>query len=143
MHELHSIKDKLLKELKEYNGKQSFSPSDAETIKNLISGVNKLCGYIDAQEEKEYSNRGSYGRGSYGEGSYEGSYNSYGASYDDGSYARGRRGNVKRDSMGRYSRESGYSRNDEMTNKLYEVMDEAPENMKHEIQRLLDKMEQH
>jgi len=41
-------------------------------------------------------------------------YNRYGDSgysYDDGySNARGRRGNVKRDSMGRYARNEGYSR---------------------------------
>lgn len=54
---------------------------------------------------------------------------------------RGRRGNVKRDSMGRYSRDYGYSRTDEIAGKLYEAMQEAPEHLKHEIKAMIDKLE--
>lgn len=124
MHKLYSLKDKLLKELNEYGDRTSFSASDVEIIRNLISGINKICEYMDATEEKEYSNRGSYGMGG---------YNSYG-SYD-GSYRR------RRDSMGRYSREDGYSRTEDMMSKLHEVMEEAPEHMKGELRQMLDKLQ--
>jgi len=64
-----------------------------------------------------------------GGGSYAydgGSYARRGGNRGGGSsYARGRTGNVRRDSMGRYSREGGYSREDisEMRDQLREMMD--------------------
>lgn len=125
MHKLHSLSDKLLMELKGYADKNSFTPSDVETIRNLISSVNKICEYTDAMDEKEYSGRMSR----------DAAYSSYDDGYAGNSYARGRRGNVRRDSMGRYSR------NDEITGKLYEVMQEAPDNLKHEIKAMIDKLE--
>jgi hypothetical protein len=77
------------------------------------------------------------------------------ASYDDGrsmrydgeSYARGRRGNVKRDSMGRYSRRypMGYSRDggkEEYIKRLREMMEDAPdEHTRSEIKRMVSQME--
>lgn len=49
----------------------------------------------------------------------------------------------RRDSMGRYSREGGYSRNDEMISELREMMEGAPDDRtREEIQRLISKMEQ-
>lgn len=60
----------------------------------------------------------------------------------DGSYARGRRGNVRRDTMGRYSRE-GYSRAmDDMTNEIHRLMKDAPnDQVRRELQILSDKLE--
>lgn len=90
----------------------------------------------------EGSYRGSYAnRGSYDGGSYDGSYE--GGSYEGGSYARGRGRNAKRDSMGRYSSERGYSRaGGELADKLREMMDDAPdEGTRREIERLAGKME--
>ena len=76
-------------------------------------------------------------------------YDDYSGDYrHDGGmvYARGR--NVRRDSMGRYSRrgysrDDGYSRTgDDMAHKLRELMEDAPdETTRHEIKRLVDKME--
>lgn len=62
----------------------------------------------------------------------------------EGSYARGRRGNVKRDAMGRYSRRGGYSMaGDEMIESLRELMQDAPdEQTRMEFQRFIQKMEQ-
>lgn len=60
------------------------------------------------------------------------------------SYARGGRSyaRAKRDSMGRYSRE-GYSMNDDMVERLRDLMQDAPdERTRSEIQRLVTKMEQ-
>ena len=60
---------------------------------------------------------------------------------DGGSYARGRT-NARRDSMGRYSGERGYSRND-LSDKLRELMEEAPdEHSRKKIQRLIDDMDE-
>jgi hypothetical protein len=71
-------------------------------------------------------------------------------SYRGSSYARGRGTNARRDSMGRYS-SRGYSRRysrgyseavDDMVGQLQTMMDEAPnDEMRKEIQRLMDKMQ--
>ena len=48
-------------------------------------------------------------------------------------------GNVRRDSMGRYSRDEA---NEEIINRLHEVMNDAPnEQTKQEIRKLINKME--
>lgn len=67
-------------------------------------------------------------------------------SYNDGnSYARGRGRNAKRDSMGRYSSERGYSRDDakkDMMSDLREIMQDAPdEQTRQEFQRFMNKLE--
>lgn len=62
-------------------------------------------------------------------------------SYNDGrSYARGRR----RDSMGRYSSEGGYSMaGDEMIDELRDLMQDAPdEQTRMEFQRFIQRIEQ-
>lgn len=64
--------------------------------------------------------------------------------YDGGmSYARSRGSRAKRDSMGRYSSERGYSRDAaDMTAELQEMMEDpkyAP--VKHDIERLMRKVE--
>lgn len=84
--------------------------------------------------------------------SYDDGYDrSMRGSYNDGmSYARGRR-NARRDSMGRYSRESyrggsyerGYSRDgkEEYKEQLMEMMDNAPdEQTRQNIKRMIDQM---
>lgn len=94
--------------------------------------------------ERRYS-RDSYDGGSYG--SYDGnnrysrnSYNSY-----DGSYGRG--ANAKRDSMGRYSSERGYSRDgdkakEDTIRKLTEFMERTNEpNVRSEIQSYIREFE--
>lgn len=67
-------------------------------------------------------------------------------SYNDGnSYARGRGSNAKRDNMGRYSSERGYSRDskEDMMSELRELMQDAPdERTKQEFQRFMSKLEQ-
>lgn len=77
-----------------------------------------------------YSRRGGYSRlGSFARGG--------------GSFARGRTGNVRRDSMGRYSRE-GYSMadNEEMLDELRSLMQDAPdEQTKSEFRRFIQKLE--
>lgn len=76
----------------------------------------------------------------------------YPRSYNDGSYARGRR-NARRDSMGRYSREGsyrddrmmrGYSRDgrEEYIDTLRSMMEDAPdEQTRQSMKRMIDSMQ--
>lgn len=98
------LKDLLCAELEEYaeKGKKSskMSAADLDGIHKLTDTVKNILKINMLEEEGGYSEDGHY----MGEGRI------YGTSYEDGSsYRRGRGRNAKRDSMGRYSRESGYS----------------------------------
>lgn len=106
-----------------------MSDGDLETIDKLthsLASVKKIMAFME--DEEGYS-------GNWPDGSYRGSYRgSYG-----GSYARGR--NQRRDSMGRYSGERGYSRND-LADKMRELMMDVPDDRtRQEIQRMVDKLE--
>ena len=84
-------------------------------------------------EESEYSERG----GSYTKGGNRRFYDDM--SYNNMSMARGRRGNVRRYSMGRYSR-SGDT--EMMVEELRELMEDAPDNQtKMEFQKFIQKIE--
>ena len=150
MHELYELKDKLLQELEEYGSKE-LSAGTLDVVDKLSHAVKNLCKIIEMKEdEEEYSGdmmggmggtsyaRGGNRGGSRG-GSYRGSYEGRG-----GSYARGRGSNAKRDSMGRYSSERGYSRDGmEMADQLRDLMEDAPdEAIRKDIERLLRKVEQ-
>ena len=88
---------------------------------------------MNEYSEDGYSNRGSYD-GNMNSNSYARRYTREGGN----SYAR--YGNVRRDSMGRYSRDEA---NDEIISRLHEVMEEAQnEQTKQEIRKLINKMEQ-
>lgn len=152
MHELYELKDKLLQELEEY-GTKELSAGTLDVVDKLSHAVKNLCKIIEMKEdEEEYSGdmmgnrmmdgtsyaRGGNRGGSRG-GSYRGSYEGRG-----GSYARGRGSNARRDSMGRYSSERGYSRDGmEMADQLRDLMEGAPdEAIRKDIERLLRKVEQ-
>lgn len=74
----------------------------------------------------------------------EGGYSMRG---EGNSYARGRGRNAKRDSMGRYSRERGYSRRysmdgEDMVEELRTMMENAPdERTRMEFEKMISKME--
>ncbi|MBO7670063.1 MAG: hypothetical protein J6S60_05690 [Oscillospiraceae bacterium] len=136
MHEIYELKEMLMKELEEYGRKRDMSTGTLEVVDKLAHTIKNLCKIIEAAEEEEegYSGRGgSYRGGSYGSyarggrgGQGGGSYR--GGSYEGGSYARGRGRNARRDSMGRYSSEQGYSRDAaEMADQLRELMEQAPD----------------
>lgn len=126
MHDLHELKEKLLKELEEYGGNAKFSKEDVETIKYMASAIDHICNI--SEDEEGYSNHYPYYMG----GSYDDGMNRNG-SYRGRSYA-GRR-NGRRDSMGRYSREG-------LADKMRDLMDEAPdERTRQEIQRMIEKFE--
>ena len=126
MHEIHELKEMLCKELEEYGKKGELTTGSLDVVDKLAHTIKNLDKIIDKYEEEEYSGRG----GSYG--------------YDDGmAYARGRTGNVRRDSMGRYSSERGYSRDENMVMELRELMQNAPdERTRMEFQKFIQKIEQ-
>ena len=121
----------------EKNGKLSMSEIEyvdklAHIKKSLLAAEEMSDGYSG----RAYDNTPTYTGGSY----------AMGGRYSRGnrnSYARGRGANARRDSMGRYSREGGYSMdNHEMIEELRELMEEAPtEQARKEFQRFISKME--
>ena len=149
MHELYELKEMLCEELKKYGEKSDMSTGSLEVVDKLAHTVKNLGKIIEMYEMEEdgysgtypmyydYEGRGSYENrgGSYIGGSYEGgSYARGGRGGNRGSYA-GRRGNVRRDAMGRYSRAS-----EDVKEQLREIMEEAPDNMKSDILKLINKM---
>lgn len=108
----------------------------AHTKKNLLKGEEMM-------EESEYSmdSGNSYARGGRGQSRRGGNSYRYG---NEGSYARGRGSNARRDSMGRYSRQGGYSMaGNEMLDELRDLMQDAPdEQTRMEFQRFIQRIEQ-
>lgn len=144
MHELYELKEMLCKELEEYGKKGELTTGSLEVVDKLAHTIKNLGKIIEMyDEEEEYSGAYDYNMGM-GGGSYEGrgsGQGNRGGSRARGSYARGRGRNARRDSMGRYSSE-GYSRaNEEVVEQLRDMMEDVPENMRHEIKRLITKME--
>lgn len=123
-----------------------LTPSDMQKVdmfarikKNLLKAEE-----LTSKEEDGYSGEGSM-RGSY-RGSYEGSSNR--GSYEgpmrpvserDGYSER------RRDRMGRYSRAEGYSRHgsDELIEELKDLMEDLPANVRHEMQAVIERHENH
>ena len=130
MHELYELKEKLCRELKKYNNE--------EVTTNSLEVVDKLAHAVKIIEKYEEEEGGSYGYNSYN------SYN-YGNSNRGGrgnSYARGRGRNARRDSMGRYSSENGYSRHGDMVEQLSEMMMDAPnDEIRRDYERVINRME--
>ena len=148
MHELYELKEMLTDELKEYGSKKDMSTGSLEVVDKLSHTIKNLCKIIEDMEEEQYSmaneggqssRRGGGGGRSNRGGSYESSREGRG-----GSYARGRGRNARRDSMGRYSSEGGYSQAaEDMVEELRDLMEDAPdERTKQEFQRFIKKIEQ-
>lgn len=117
MHKLYELKDKLMDELESYADNGKITPTDAEAIKYLSSSVDHICNIVkDAEEEDGYSGR------MYPDG-MGGSYRGYAREGRGYSMARGRM-NAQRDSRGRYSGADG-----------------DVEDIKRDMQRLMDKVE--
>ena len=162
MHEIMELKENLIQELGEYSRTPKLSVDDVMIVKAMSSAVDHLCNILmAAEEEGGMSMRGgsrySYERGGrryaregggsrYSREGGEGRYYREGGQGGGNSYARGgRRGNVRRDSMGRYAREDGYSRADgveELMEDIQGMMQELPPNLQQDAQRFVQKLEQ-
>ena len=129
--------DYVCEELDELEKKAAKGKLSAAEVQygDVLAHMKKNLLTADAMENEGYSN--TYY--SDGEPTYRGS-----------SYARGRGSNARRDSMGRYSNR-GYGRMysreyseavDDMVGQLQTMMDEAPnEQIRKDIQKLMDKMQ--
>lgn len=124
MHELYELKEKLLAELEEY-GTKELSAGTLDVVDKLSHAIKNICKIIDMNEDEGQS----------------GEMRPYMGGI---SYARGRRGNVKRDSMGRYASEGRYSRDGaDLARQIRDLMDDAPdEQIRRDMERLLRKVEQ-
>lgn len=146
MHKLYELKEKLMKELEDYSQNGKFSKEDVEAIKYITSSIDHICNIV-ADADEEYSM--AMGGGSYDGGMRGSSYNYGSRSYTrggkrDGSYAyaRGRGRNAKRDSMGRYSSERGYSGAEEdFRMEIENLIEDAPnERVKQKMRELMQEM---
>jgi len=155
--DLHELCETISEEIGEANKKiksagGKLTAGDVDYVDKLTHTLKSIKATIAMMEDEdgEYSSRYpymgggmSYARGGNRGGSYEGSYEDGGMSMRGGSYARGRGRNARRDSMGRYSSERGYSRDDGMVEQLRELMEDAPnEQIKRDMERLVSKIEQ-
>jgi len=141
MKTLYDICERLSEELKEISREQekkdTMTAGDLENIDKLTHALKSVKTVIAMEEAGDYSNYHPY--------SYDGM--SYADGMNGNSYARGRTGSVRRDSMGRYSRESrrGYSRDgahEEMVGELREMMNEAKDTRtKDMFQRFISELE--
>ena len=125
MKDLEMLCDVLADKLSEKTRKVKnggMSDGDLDTIDKLTHAMASVKKVMAFMEDEGYS-------GYWPDGGYRESYR--------GSYARGRR----RDSMGRYSGERGYSRND-LADKMRDLMHDAPdEQTRKEIQRMIEKLD--
>lgn len=151
---LYELCETISRELEDANEKirnagGKVTAGDVDYIDKLthsLKSIKTTIAMMESEDEGGYSGRNMPmygGRSNRSGGSYEGSY-------DGGSYARGRGSNARRDSMGRYSRESGYSRNEsysyadgmeELLTEMRGMMGDLPEEKRREVQRFVDKME--
>ena len=128
MNELYELKEKLCKELKRYNN-EDVTTNTLDVIDKLAHAIKNIDKIIEKYEEEEGN---SYGY----------SYNNYGNRGSRNSYGRGRGRNAKRDAMGRYSSDSGYSRHGDVAEQLREMMMDAPnDEIRREYERVISRIE--
>lgn len=123
------LKKLLCKELDEYAMKTKMSAGDLDVVHKLTDTVKNLDKIEMLEEESGgYSGARRGRRGGYSRD--DGRWEAMGT-YDDTDYseARGRRGNVRRDNMGRYSRDSSYSYDEYSRDGAKEMMVEQIEEM--------------
>jgi hypothetical protein len=134
MDAVYDLKDMLCEELEEYGKNDKLDVGGLEIIDKLAHAIKNLDKIIEKYEEDDYS--GAYYDGSYDDGNMN-RMNGTSRRMRRYSGARGRGGNAKRDSMGRYSRDGRM-----MAQELRELMDDAPnDSIKMEIQRIAQKVE--
>lgn len=126
MKALYSVCERLSDELANANRRieknDKLNISDIEYLDKLTHAIKSIKTVIAMEE-------------AYGEGEHSRGYPYH--DYDGNSYARGRTGNVRRDNMGRYSRDGK-----NMVHEMRDLMNmTTDERTKREIQRMLDEME--
>ena len=144
INDLHELCDMIMQETSEAKDKirqagGKLTGADTEYLDRLTHILKSLKTTIMIMEDEDgySSDSGNYTGDTYDNGG--GSYRNY---PNGGSYARGRGTYAKHDSRGRYS-SNGYSRHGDMAEELRRLMNEAPnDQIRMDIQRLADKVEQ-
>lgn len=137
MKSYEKIKEMLCEELETIAKKGELTAGSLDTVDKLTHAIKSIETIIAMNEYNDdgYSNRGSYESRNGSSGARR--YTRDGSMDGGNSYAR--YGNVRRDSMGRYSRDEA---NDEIISRLHDIMNDTPnEQAKQEIRKLINKME--
>lgn len=137
----HDLKKMLCKELDEmtYNGNGRIkNREDLEIIDLLTHSIKSVETVIAMNESENYDSKSGYTMPTHVRRMFDGNTSGL-----------GRSGAQRRDSMGRYSRESsesrddGYSRHGDMMENLYELMNRArDEHTKMKFQRFIEDLEE-
>lgn len=137
-----------LEDLERKSEKEGLSMAEVQYGDTLAHFKKNLLKSEEMMGEDEYSMtgggpyEGSYARGgNQGRGQSRRNERSMRGSYR--SYARGRGNNARRNNMGRYSREDGYSMaSEDMVEELHELMQDAPdEQTRKEFQKFIQRIE--
>lgn len=146
---MHKIMEYVCKEMEDLEKKieknGGLNLSDMQYLDTLAHTKKNLLKVEEMGEEKQESYRGSYrggsSRRSYADGSYaEGSYAE--PMYADMERTDESRYSTRRDRMGRYSREDGYSRDAaELARELRGYMSDLPVNKQRELDKLIKRYE--
>ena len=144
---LHDLCDVVSRELEDCNEKirqagGKLSAGDVDYLDKLthaMKSIKTTIAMIEADDEESGYSRGYMPRmGTYYDNRTGRSY--AGGMYSDGrSYARG----ARRDSMGRYSREGGYSYAEDMEDtkeEIRELAQKMPEEHRRKLERALDEL---
>jgi hypothetical protein len=142
MHDLYNLKEMLMDELKEYGRKGELNSGSLEVVDKLAHAVKNICKVIDKyEEEEEYGEYGpSFAQGRTGGTNRGGNAGGNRGRSGANSYARGRGGNARRDTMGRYSRAEDEVSG--MIDDLRDMMQDLPVEKQREVKKFIDKMEQ-
>ena len=147
MRTLHELCEVISRELEDVSQKirsagGGMSAGDLELVDKLthaLKSIKTTMAMMESEDEGGYS--GNYMMPRYGYAYADGRGNMGGRSnrsYRGNSYAQ------RRDSMGRYTREGGYSYDDgikEIVDEMRGMMHELPEEKRREVQRFVDKMD--
>lgn len=144
---LYELCETVSRELEECNEKirmagGKLSPGDVEYLDKITHMLKSIKTTIAMMEAEEDGYSGNYMMPRYGYAYADGRGGNMGRrsnrSYRGNSYAQ------RRDSMGRYTREGGYSYDDgikEILEDMKEIMPELPEEKRREVQRFVEKMD--
>jgi hypothetical protein len=133
---MHKIMEYVCKEMEDLEKKieknGGLNPSDMQYLDTLAHTKKNL---LKAEEMSEGSYRGSY------RGSYDDRMSYADPMYADDERTERSRYSTRRDRMGRYSREDGYSRDEGMIEELRNMMGDLPANKQRELQQLIKRYE--
>lgn len=134
MKAMYDLRDMLCKELDEIAHKGELGAGDLDIAHKLVSTI-KNIDKIDLMEDEGYSRDGDYSQRRYSrDGDWDASIR--------GTYGRGSSYRRKRDAMGRYSRDDGYSRDGHAKDVIERMMQDTEDpNVKEALRQCMHVVE--